>query len=79
MYEFGYLFLLQGFMSNVFCYYNLSLTQLHPNGWTTLSFFDKLFRIHKVEPMINIFIHYYTLINNVEWEAFHTLILYIFY
>lgn len=41
MYEFGYSFPLQGFVTEVFGYYNPSSTQLHPNGWTILSALNK--------------------------------------
>jgi len=68
IYEFGYLFQLQRFVRDIFCYYNMILVELHPNRWTTLFIFDKMLRILKMEPSIRVFKHYYTLINSVERE-----------
>lgn len=55
MYEFGYLFPLQGFVNEVFIYHNLSLAQLHPNGWTILFESDKFLRMLDEEPIIRVF------------------------
>lgn len=50
MYEFEYLFSLQGFIKEIFRYYNMSLAQFHPNGWTILLAFDKFLRMLDKEP-----------------------------
>lgn len=70
IYEFGYLFPLQGFIRDGFRYYNMSLAQLHLNKQTTVSAFDNLLRVLKKKPSINIFRHCYTLINNVDEGPF---------
>lgn len=66
MYEFGYLFSLQWFIKDVFCYNNLSLAQLYPNRWTYFSTFKKLLGIFNMEPMFTIFRHCYMIINNID-------------
>jgi len=66
LYDFGYLFSLQRFVRDVLRYYNLSLTQIHPNGWIIRSLFEKLLRILNKEPLVRVFRQCYTLISSTE-------------
>jgi hypothetical protein len=70
MYMFGYSFTLKGFMRDVFHYYNLTPAHLHPNRWATVSVFDKLLGILKMELTINIFRHHFMLINRDDEGPF---------
>ena len=66
LYEFEYSFPLHGFVNDVLRYYNFSLAQIYPNGWTILSSFQKLLRILNEEPMVRVFKQYYTLISSTK-------------
>lgn len=70
MYEFGYSFPLQGFVTEVFRYYNPSSTQLHLNGWTILSALNKFLRMLDKESTVRIFRQCHTLISSVERVPF---------
>lgn len=75
MYEFGYSFPLQGFIKKVFTYYNQSPAQLHPNGWTILSAFNKFLKMLDEEPIVKVFRQCRTLIKSVERGPFFPLVL----
>lgn len=66
MYVLGYTFLPEGFMREIFRYYQLGLCQLHPNGWINLSTFDKFFRIVEIKLTINVFRTYYHMVTGTD-------------
>jgi len=68
MYALGYTFHLQGFMKEVFRYYQLSPSQLHPNKWIILSTFDKFRRLVIIEPIISVFRTCYHLVASTNCD-----------
>jgi len=66
MYLMGHSFPLQGFARKVFNYCQLGLDQLHLNGWTILSSFEKFCKIIRLEPTVNIFKSCYQFIVGID-------------
>jgi hypothetical protein len=69
MYALGYTFHLQGFMKEVFRYYQWGLSQLHPNKWIILSAFDKFLRLVIIEPIISVFRTCYHLVASTNGDT----------
>lgn len=73
MYTLGYTFHLQGFMKEVFRYYQLGPSQLYPNKWIIFFAFDKFLRLVIIEPIISVFRTCYHLVastngdNDIYW------------
>lgn len=50
----------------MFSYYKLGLGQLHPNGWTILSLFEKFYRLFGLKPTVHILKNRYQLVVGID-------------
>jgi len=66
MYMIRYSFLLKSFIKEVFIYYQLGSSQLHPNRWIILSAFNKFYRLVRIEPTINVLRSFYHLVIGID-------------